>query len=399
MNVKSGIRRWFVLFSLGVLVGGLGLYGYFKRGEIYQSPDELRSDIGAKWLKKGVTVALVWPNDDGPSFVDGATMALDDLNATEPKLAGKIRLKRFVETQRNAGVKIAEQVAKHGDVVAVLGHETSASAVPASLIYEENGILFITPTSTDPRLTTHGFRYLFRLTPDDRENADALVQFAKKQGYKRVGVLYARTEYGQSLAPFFVSAATDAGIQVVFCRSYLESERDFRPMVAQVREEQFDAVMIADQAPRAVHLIKDMARMGVSQPILGSDKMDSDVLWQFADTIAGNVYVASAENPQALNPQYEEFKKRFESRFHLVPDYDATQGYIAVTLLAKAMLASNTADPLIVATTLHCTKSWAGLFGGFSFDGEGDVLGREIFIKHMENGNLDTVALLRDEQP
>jgi hypothetical protein len=70
-----------------------------------------------------------------------------------------------------------------------------------------------------------------------------------------------------------------------------------------------------------------------------------------------------------------------------------------VTLLAKAMLASNTADPLIVATTLHCTKSWAGLFGGFSFDGEGDVLGREIFIKHMENGNLDTVALLRDEQP
>lgn len=398
MSLKR-FQRPLNLFTLGVIGLSLGIYVSFIRGSVYQSPSELRSAVGAAWLKDGFTVALVWPDDDEPGFFGGTTMAWEELNAKEPRLARKMRLKRFVEHRSNAGVKIAEQVARDHDIVAVLGHETSASAVPASLIYEENGILFLTPTSTDPRLTTHGFHYLFRLTPDDRENADALVQFAERQHYKKIGVLYARTEYGQSLAPFFISAATDAGIQIVFRRSYLPSERDFRPMVAQVREESFDAVMIADQTPRATELIKAISQMGITGPILGSDKMDTDVLWRFAEATSGDVYVASAEDPSAINPEYERFRRRFRERFGVSPDYNATQGYISLTLLAEAVRASHTADPLIVATTLRCAKSWAGLFGNFSFDNQGDVLGREIFIKHMNHGTLDTVALLRDTQP
>jgi ABC-type branched-subunit amino acid transport system substrate-binding protein len=399
MNIRRRFQHLFILFGLGLAVITVGLYVFLLRGGFYHSPYELRSKIGAAWQKFGFTVALVWPDDDEMGFPAGARLALEELNRGKSPLAGKMRLRRFVETSGNRGVGIAERVVRHIGIVAVLGHETSASAVPASLIYEENGILFLTPTSTDPRLTTHGFHYLFRLTPDDRENADALVQFAKRQKYKRIGVLYARTEYGESLAPFFVSAATDAGMQIAFCRSYLPSEPDFRPMVAEIREESFDAILIADQAQRAARLIADFPRMGITQPVLGSDKMDSDLLWHFAGAMAGDIYVASAENPSAINPAYESFKRRFRDRFGIAPGYSATQGYISLTLLADAVLASNTADPLIVASTLHWTKSWAGLFGNFSFDNAGDVLGREIFIKHMDHGTLDTVALLRNTQP
>jgi branched-chain amino acid transport system substrate-binding protein len=209
-------------------------------------------------------------------------------------------------------------------------------------------------------------------------------------------VLYARTEYGDSLAPFFVSAATDAGIQIAFYKSYLPTEQDFRPMIAGVREESFDAVMIADQVRRAGRLIRDLARMGVTQPILGSDKMDSDLLWEVSGPASNNVYVASADDPSTVNVRFEDFKHRFRQRFGTIPDYDATQGYSALMLLADAVLTSGTADPLIVATTLHCSKSWKGFFGDFSFNEKGDVLGRQIFIKHMDNGSLDTVALLKE---
>lgn len=399
MNVRKLFHHSFIAFSTGAAAVILILYFAFVRDGDYKPSYELRSKVGSAWLTKGFTVALVWPNEEVPSFFDGATLAWEELNASESRLAGKIRLKRFIEKPGESGTRLAEQVARDHNVVAVLGHETSASAVPASLVYEQNGVLFLTPTSTDPRLTTHGFHYLFRLTPDDRENAEALVRFAGRQGYKKIGVLYARTEYGDSLAPFFVSAATDAGIQIAFYRSYLTSDPDFRPIVAGIREENFDAVMIADQVPRAAKLIADLVQMGVSQPILGSDKMDSDLLWDISGQASNNVYVASAEDPSAVNPQYEDFKQRFRSRFGISPDYGATQGYSALMLLAHAVLASDTADPLIVSTTLHCAKSWKGFFGDFSFNDEGDVLGREIFIKHMQNGNLNTVALLRENQP
>ncbi|HEX7360865.1 MAG TPA: ABC transporter substrate-binding protein [Bryobacteraceae bacterium] len=396
MSLRSLFRHSFLLFALGTSAIVLVLYIALVRDGDYKPSYELRSKVGAAGLQKGFTVALVWPKEDIPSFFDGVRLAWEELNASQSPIAGKIHLKRFVEKPGESGTRLAEQVARDHDVVAVLGHKTSASAVPASLVYEEKGILFLTPTATDPRLTTHGFRYVFRLTPDNRENAAALVRFAKRQGYKRIGVLYARTEYGDSLAPFFVSAATDAGIQIAFYKSYLPTEQDFRPMIAGVREESFDAVMIADQVRRAGRLIRDLARMGVRQPILGSDKMDSDLLWDVSGSASNNVYVASADDPSTVNARFEDFKRRFRKRFGAAPDYDATQGYSALMLLADAVLASGTADPLIVATTLHCSRPWKGFFGNFSFDDEGDVLGREIFIKHMDNGSLNTVALLKE---
>jgi hypothetical protein len=64
-------------------------------------------------------------------------------------------------------------------------------------------------------------------------------------------------------------------------------------------------------------------------------------------------------------------------------------------LFVNACLQSDSADPLVVATTLK-TNKWKGLFGEVSFNPDGDVVGRVVSIKHPQNGTFHTVAVERD---
>jgi hypothetical protein len=59
-------------------------------------------------------------------------------------------------------------------------------------------------------------------------------------------------------------------------------------------------------------------------------------------------------------------------------------------LLADAGRESETADPLVVATTLRAYK-WEGLFGEYEFTETGDIEGRHITIKRLQNDQFTTV--------
>ena len=380
-----------------VLLAVLGVaYVLLVRSEYYRSTQHERSAIGNKWSSEGFEVAVVWPKHVDLNFVQGVGMAVEEIDAARGQLAGKIKLRLFEEpTNTPQAVDLARKIAGYPKVIAVLGHELSADAIPASLTYEEHGILFLTPTATEPRLTEHGFTYVFRLTPDDEMTADAIAQFAKQRGWTRVGVLYGRNDHGDSASEEFFRQSQEHGVTIPFARSYLEDEEpggeDFRPLVAEIRKESFDAIMLADIFPWAGLMIKDLALMGVTQPILATDKLDSPELWQMANTAANNVYVASAVDPTNTAPAYQAFRQRFEKRFGAPPSYGATQGYESLTLLANACIKSQSADPIVVATTLR-TNSWTGLFGAFTFDVSGDVLNRKISIKRMQNGTFITEA-------
>jgi branched-chain amino acid transport system substrate-binding protein len=390
--------RWTAEVVSGVIILSLVLYVSVLRSSYYQPYYEERSRIGADWRKNGITVAVVWPPHQDYSFVHGFKTALAELNEAKGPLAGKIHPQYYEEgwdSSGRTGAAIAQKVVRDRSVVAVVGHEISASAVPASLTYEMHGILFLTPKSTDPRLTTHNFLYTFRLTPNDRAIAAAMVEFAKQKGWNKIGVFYARSPGGESLAPQITAQTVNKGLEVVFLRSYLArdedwEDQDFRPMIAEIRKDQFDAVMIADQLPRAAKLVIDLKKMGLDKPIIGNDKMDSRTLWDMAHEAANNVYVASTVDPSSVMPRFQEFKRRFHEQWGQDPGYGASQGYDALMLLADAGHESDSADPLVVASTLRSYK-WTGLFGEYEFAQNGDIEGRRIWIKRQLNGRFETV--------
>jgi len=281
-------------------------------------------------------------------------------------------------------------------VMAVLGHAVPEHVVPASLVYERSSVLFITPQSTDPRSTNHRFQYVFRLTPNDEQIARVIARFAENRGYKRVGVLYARTDHGEAASRAFIAHAERHNVRVAFLRSYHPVKgdwrtRDFRQLAAEVRGFAFDALLVADALPAGGKLIHDLVRMGVTQPILGTDKLDPEALRRIAGEHAARaVFAAAAFDPSSLTPEYTSFRERFVKRFGAEPNYAAAQGYESFMLTAHASLASRTAAPLVLATTIRLAPSWSGLFGSYLFRPEGDIAGRRIAIAHVGDRGLQT---------
>jgi branched-chain amino acid transport system substrate-binding protein len=396
--MKKMISELAIDLALG-LIAISGIYWAVRNSGVYLPTYKIRADVGEAWNKGGFAVALVWPPHRDLSFVEGATLAWEENNAAHNALSEKIRLRMFTETDTGDGTQVARQVALHHDVVAVLGHEFSSSAIGASLVYENNGILFIAPNPTSPRLTTHGFQFVFRTTPDDRAIAQALVQFAKQQKYLKVAVLYARTALGESLAPSVVSQLAKQDIELIFYRSYLphedSSRQDFRAMIAELNQKTFDAIVVADELPRAANLVSDLRHMGITQPILGGNQLDSPELWRIAGQSSEGLYTVSAGNTSIRTPEYTAFRQSFSKRYGSEPGYGASQGYETFRLLIAAVLESKSAEPIVLATTLRVGK-WNGIFGPFSFTHEGDVVGRLLFTKRMNDGIFASVPSPKD---
>jgi branched-chain amino acid transport system substrate-binding protein len=381
----SVLSRW--IPALLVVVGLLVLSGLPAR----TAPSyEARTAAGEAWNERGFAIAVVWPERERPDFAEGVKLAWEETDRGKGALAGKIRLREFTESEAREEGGLALKVAMARDVMAVLGHAVPEHVVPASLVYERHSVLFITPQATDPRSTNHRFQYVFRLTPNDEQIARALARFAE------VGVLSARTDHGETASRAFIAHAGLRGVRTAFLRSYHPVKgdwrsRDFRQLAAEIRSFTFDALMVADALPAGGKLVQDLVRMGVTQPILGTDKLDPEGLRRIAgDHAARYVFAATAFDPSSATPAYTSFRERFVKRFGAEPNYAAAQGYESFMLAAHASLASRTAAPLVLATTIRLSHSWTGLFGRFSFRHDGDMTGRRIAIARAADGRLTT---------
>jgi branched-chain amino acid transport system substrate-binding protein len=409
MSVLTRVRKIVLSRNAGFLLLailiGVAAYVFVFREQYYASAALKRSAGENAWLNRGFTIAIVWPARRPGEFSlrEGVQLALDHINRRGGALAGKITL-RFYDEIEDKGA-LARSIAEQEDVVAVIGHELDGTAIPASITYHTHGILFIAPKSTDVRLTGHQFPYVFRLTPDDRDMTAALETFALQNGWKRVGILYARSEHGEAASGRFLTSAGLAGIAVPFMRSYFNTPlepnfrlHDFRQMLAEIRDQQFDAFALAGELPWAAKLIKDMAQMNVKQPVLATDKLDSSRVLEYSDHAANDrLYVASAVDPDSVEPAYVAFREAFRQSRDTKPSagYGTAQGYEALMLLANAIEHSGSADPVVVATTLK-TNCWKGLFGEVSFDDKGDVIGRHISVKQLRNNIFYTAKTIKD---
>jgi branched-chain amino acid transport system substrate-binding protein len=394
------LKTFFLFVFAGmslVLVLSL-LVNYSHRSNSIQHQRQRRAAIASK-ATGDISVGVVWPNAPSDMFLQGVQLAVDEVNRSggvpisreDEVTRRKIRIHVVHEGEDpdESPYVIAERVTADFDVVAVIGHSSSALAIPASIVYERAGVLFVAPVATSPDLTQRGFQYVLRTTPDDKGFAEALSRSLAEIGAKTVAILFVRNKYGENFSLLFRQAAETQGIKIISRQSYSHAQSDFRAIIASLRNEQFDAVFIADEVPRAAVLIRQLRDMGVREVIAGGDGLDSPVLWEVAGEAANDTLVASVFDYSMVtngNSMAGHFVAAFTERHDTPPNLLAAQGYEAVKLLAEGFKESRTTVPSAVSTTMRFTGEWEALFGKSSFSIDGDIIGKQVFVKKVENG-------------
>ena len=127
----------------------------------------------------------------GAQLKEGAEQAVADLNAKGGVLGKKLALNVGDDAcDPKQAVSVANDLAAKG-VVFVAGHFCSGSSIPASKVYTEEGILQITPASTNPKFTDEGSWNTFRTCGrDDQQGAVAGTYIAKEYRGRKVALLH-----------------------------------------------------------------------------------------------------------------------------------------------------------------------------------------------------------------
>ena len=93
------------------------------------------------------------------------------------------------------------------------GISARARSIPASAVYNEEGILQISPASTNPKLTEQGFDNVFRTCGrDDVQGIYAANYVVDNKAGEKVAILHDKTAYGKGLADEFKKELNRRGV-------------------------------------------------------------------------------------------------------------------------------------------------------------------------------------------
>lgn len=376
MNYKMMLNIMLILILLSGCSGSL---------EVTQERAKLAKPNGE------IVIGVAWPfasKDD--LFEEGIDLAVKEINATGGILGSPLRLvKEDDQSSVTHGLSVAQSFANNLDMVAVIGHRNSAISIPAAAIYENAGLLMITPASTASDLTHLGYKQVFRSIPNDEQVGQQMSQYALNRGYRNIAIFYKDDANGQGLANAFEDRATDSGINIIDRISSYSDLNDLQRIADMWTTLGVDAVFLADIMPEGAEFITKLRQVGVDVPIIGGDGLDSELLGSVGGKAVEGTVVASVFNPKDKSEQTAEFVKGFTEQYKVAPTTWAAQGYDAVYLLTEAIKAAGSRVPADMAIALQKMKAWAGVTGNYSFDSNGDVKDKPIVKKIFRDGHFD----------
>lgn len=350
-----------------------------------------------------IWIAIAWQTEDyNRTFLDGVRRAVELIN-TEGGIRGRTLRYRVYNGDSHA---VARAITTNPRYLAVIGHETSSMAIPASITYQAGGILFMSPFATHPDLTAYKFEFVVRTVPSDVDMVRAIVAELVSEGITNVAMLHVRNHYGLSLARIFEDVAVDHGIRITYQRAYGPRQFDFRELAYHMRQNPFDAVVLADALPRAAHVILQLREQQIAQPIFGGDGLDSPLLWEIAGVRAENTYVASSYHTplgdtldeRLANAASDLDRALLRAFGDNVPDAYAASGFEAVMIYRQAVEETGIAIPIVVSSTLRFEGPWMGLNGLFRFDPDGNAIERTAILKKVSGGRFVKVGQERGQE-
>jgi branched-chain amino acid transport system substrate-binding protein len=337
-------------------------------------------------------IAMVWNEPIGATLFDeGVIMAVAEINAQGGISGRQLRLVIHSDVPPEKELETARSIAADPDVVAVIGHPTSGTAIPVSVVYQRSGLLFISSGATSPNLTNHGFHYVFRNIPSDIETGRVLAEFSVARGFRKMVVIDDESEYGNTLANIFVENAARSGIEILLRKSYYPWQTDFSYMINDIKDRGGDAIFLGGSVPQAAEVIKQAREMGVGIPFIGGDGLDEPVLWEIAGSAAEGTIVSTIFNSEDSDPNTQIFAKNFQGRYGIAPDTWSALGYDAIYLLNDVFRTAGSTVPLVVASFMRFIEDRHSVMGRYSFTKEGDIIGKRFFFKVVRNGKFEYV--------
>ena len=308
----------------------------------------------------------------GEQLRQGVSRAVADINA-----AGGVNGEQLVLEVADDACDPRQAMTVANDLVAkgvkfVAGHYCSGSSIAAAKIYEDAGIIMISPSSTSPKFTDEGGWNVNRVCGrDDAQGAFAGRAVAKAFAGKNIAILDDSSVYGVGLATMFKSALNGAGVTEKVRESYKAGANDYNDLVQKMLSANVDLIYLGGYAFEAGTILRQMRDFASSAVLVGGDALLVEQFWATSGTSGEGTLVTFAPDAQKSNAARtvtEAFKAADYN-----PEGYTLQAYAAVQVFAQAATATRSVDGRVLSQWLRAGNTLNTVLGTLSLDAKGDV--------------------------
>jgi branched-chain amino acid transport system substrate-binding protein len=352
------------------------------------------SVYAADTIKIGIPQPMTGPATQyGDQIQAGALTAIDAINA-----AGGVKGQKLEPLLIDDGcepkqaVPAANRVVNAGAKFAV-AHACSGTTVPAVNVYEQEGIVAITPGATSPLVTdTIKPHYFFRtIGRDDQQGPFAASYIAKQLKPKTVAILHDKQTYGSGVASQVRDTLAKDKINVALFEGINVGDSDYSAVITKLKSLNPDLIYFGGYHAELGLLLRQAREQGLKTQFMGPEGVANKDLVAIAGPAVEGLLVTLPSDFTKL-PGNEKVLEHFKT-YKRSPDGAFTlTAYAAVQILVDSINAVGL-DPAKVADHMH-KATFNTAIGKVEYDAKGDLKEFEFAVfKWDKAGDLAQLKL------
>ncbi len=271
----------------------------------------------------------------------------------------------------------------------VLGHICSGATKAALPIYNNAGILVMSPSATNPGLTKSGdYPNFFRTIAPDDAQAKVDVEFAiNKLGYTKIAVLHDKGDYGKGFAEFVKKFVEESGkAEVVLFEGITPGQPDYSAVLNKVERKGAETIIFGGYHPEASKLVSMMKKKRVKGTFISDDGVKDITFIKVAGKAAEGAY-ASGPTDNAANPLSQKAIKDHKDTFKADPGAFFENAYAATLVMLNAIEKAGSTDLEALKKVLQTEKVDTPV-GSINFDERGDAIGVGFAVYQVQDGKF-----------
>ena len=346
----------------------------------------------AEEIKVAVVGAMSGPVAQwGDMEFNGARQAINDINAK-----GGIKGDKLVGVEYDdacdpkQAVAVANKIVNDG-IQYVIGHLCSSSTQPASDIYEDEGILMITPGATNPELTQRGYKMIMRTAGLDSAQGPTAAQYILKTVKpQRIAIIHDKQQYGEGLARSVQDGLKKGGANVVFFDGITAGEKDFSALLSRLKKENIDFVYYGGYYPEMGQMLRQARATGLNTQFMGPEGVGNASLSNIAGK-AGEGMLVTMPKRYDQEPANQAVVEALKAQKKDPSGPYVWITYAAVQSLAAALERADSREPAELVKDLKAHGANT-VIGPLNWDEKGDLKGFEFGVFQWHADGSSTVA-------
>ncbi|MBT2530839.1 branched-chain amino acid ABC transporter substrate-binding protein [Arthrobacter sp. ISL-48] len=317
----------------------------------------------------------------GINIFNGIQLAINQHNAANPGC--QVVFKKFdTEGDPNKATGPVTQVVSEPDTIGVIGLPFSGESKATGNIFEQKGLVHITPSATNPGLTGNGWTTFFRGLGNDAVQGPAAAKFLTgKLGAKKVYLVQDDSDYGIGLG---TSTTAALGGALAGSDKVTTGQKDFSAVISKIMNSKADAVFYSGYYAEAAPFDQQLSGKGFTGTFVAPDGVKDDQFIKQAGDASSNAYFTCPCIPGELIPDfasaYKEVSKGVEPGTYSIEGYDA----------ATVLLSGIDAGKQTRADLLSWVKTYDkdGLSKHYKWDAKGELQAPTVYGYKVENAKI-----------